>query len=134
MELVDQDILTDLCREVYEDAGLSKTEIAEVMDVSDVAVHYMIEAPERSMIDLRTRFLESVGGYTVRGPGFVVEGEGTLPQGEVQDRLNLEDDLMDQLVQDQVLTTNDEGEVLYASFYRYAALVDPEGNTVEVSG
>lgn len=111
--------LTQKCREVFDRAGLSKMDVSRVMNVSDPAVHYMINDPERGMADLRQRFLETFANLNVEGPGFLVEGTGTIPPQQATDLFPVSDVVLEALVEDGKVEATEEGRVIYASLYAH---------------
>ena len=117
--LIDKQEITALCQEVFDQADLTKTEIARVMGVSDVAVHHMLNPENKAMGNLMVRFLRTFGGVAVEGPGYYVEGDGTISVDEATDEFGLTSAEVTALIEDGKVQTTDEGRVAYASLYTH---------------
>ena len=86
--MIEEDDLRAKCREVFHRLGLSKTEVSRILDVSDVAVHYMMNR-KKGMSTLRKRFLDTFADMDVSGPGYLTTQESTLTPGEIVEKLNV---------------------------------------------
>lgn len=97
--LQDEADLTALCAQVFDEAGLTRTQVSEAMGVSAPAVYYMINTPSKGMSALRKRFLREVGGMTVEGPAYYVEGDGYKNRKELAALLGVSPFRVDEAVE-----------------------------------
>jgi hypothetical protein len=124
--------LAKMCAEVFEQAGLTKSQVSEAMGVSNPAVYYMINAPDKSMSKLRKRFLREVAGMTVEGPAYYVDGDGTVTVDEAQTVLPGTADEIQALIDEGRVEVNDNDKIIYASLY--AALLTDEAAEDDAEG
>lgn len=112
--------LAEMCQHVFDQAGLSKMEVSEVMGVSDVAVHYMVNDPEKGMADLRKRFLRRFANLHVEGQGYLVEGTGTVTKKEAVEAFDdLTETELEALMEDEAVETTEDGRIIHASLYAH---------------
>lgn len=126
-ELFSEKELTEKCEEVFDLLGLTKTEVSDMLDVSDVAVHYMINEPEKGMSGLRKRFLDRFGGIEVKGKGYVADDSGAyLTPQQVCDEFGLPWDAVDEAIEEGELEMTDDLLVPYASALGFALRYEHE--------
>lgn len=65
--------LATLAKECREAAGKTRAEAARELGVSRVSVHQAEELPEKGLLNLRKRIIETYSGQKVSGPVFLVE-------------------------------------------------------------
>jgi len=83
--LHDKRDLTAICAHVFDEKGLTQEEVSEAMGVSQVAVSYMINRYDKSMGDLRKRFLHEVAEVEIEGPGYYIDdSESSLSLDDVR--------------------------------------------------
>lgn len=60
--------LTELAALAAEASGKTKKEIAEELEVSPSSITNATKYPDRHLAELRSRIIETYGGYAVEGP------------------------------------------------------------------
>ena len=67
--------LAALAKQFREAAGKTRAQAARELSVSHVSVHQAEELPEKGLVNLRKRIIETYSPYKVTGPVFLLEKE-----------------------------------------------------------
>jgi len=74
--IVTEKELADFAKKCREQAGRTRSEAARELKVSHVSIHQAEEMPEKGLVNLRKRIIETYSSHTVSGPVFMIRSKG----------------------------------------------------------